>query len=57
MDFKYEVTRCFMNDPMSRQLDEARRIFPEAESGQSTMMNDKNEWVRPAGIVVTVSRM
>ena len=57
VDFKYEVTRCFMNDPMSRQLDEARRIFREAESGQSTMMNDKNEWVRPAGIVVTVSRM
>ena len=53
--FKYTVTSSFERDPLCRQLDEARRIWREAQKEDSTLMNDKLEWVRPAEVVVTAS--
>ena len=49
--------RCFPGDPLGRQLDEALRIFEEVKDKDSVSMNDKLEWQRPAGIIVTASRM
>ena len=57
VDFKFEVTKAFIRDPLARQLDEARRLQEEAKREDSVMMNDKLEWVAPAGIIVSVSRM
>ena len=57
VDFKYEVMRCFPGDPLGRQLDEALRILKEVKDKDSVSMNDKLEWQRPAGIIVTASRM
>ena len=53
MSFGCEVTRSFKEDPLSRQLDEALRIQRE----EGVLMNDKNEWTRPAGFNVFASRM
>ena len=57
LPFKYTVTSSFEMDPLSRQLDEARRIWREAQREDSILMNDKLEWLRPAGVVVTASRI
>ena len=57
VDFRFEVTKAFLRDPLARQLDEARRLQEEAERQDSIMMNDKLEWVAPAGVIVSVSRM
>ena len=51
--FGCEVTNHFKNDPLGRQLDEAKRIQEEA----GELLNDKNEWVRPAGFAYFVTRM
>ena len=51
--FGFEVTCQFKNDPLARQLDEAKRI--QEETGE--LLNDKNEWVRPAGLAYHVTRM
>ena len=52
INFRCEVVRAF-GDPLTRQLEEALRI--RCESG--TLMNDKNEWTRPAGYNLTAQRM
>ena len=57
VDFRFEVTKAFLRDPLARQLDEARRLQEEAERQDSIMMNDKLEWVAPAGVIVSVSKM
>ena len=38
--FGCEVTKHFKNNPLGRQLDEAKRIQEEA----GELLNDKNEW-------------
>ena len=57
VDFRFDVSGSFRQDPLSRQLDEARRLMEEAGRDGSVMMNDKLEWVRPAGVSITVNRM
>ena len=52
MDFKCKVTRVF-RDPLTRQLEEAMRIAGET----GILMNDKDEWVRPAGVRVVAQEM
>ena len=52
IQFRCEVVRAF-RDPLTRQLEEALRI--RCEPG--VLMNDKNEWTRPAGYSLTVQRM
>ena len=53
VDFKCRVTGTFKEDPLSRQLDEAIRLQKE----EGIVMNDKNEWTRPAGFTVMARRM
>ena len=50
--FASKVTRVF-KDPLKRQLEEAYRI--RNEPGVS--LNDKNEWMRPAGVRVLAEAM
>ena len=50
--FASKVIRVF-KDPLKRQLEEAYRI--RNESGVS--LNDKNEWMRPAGVRVLAEAM
>ena len=47
------MTGTFKEDPLSRQLDEAIRLQKE----EGIVMNDKNEWTRPAGFTVMARRM
>ena len=42
------MTGTFKEDPLSRQLDEAIRLQKE----EGIVMNDKNKWTRPAGLLV-----
>ena len=51
------MSGSFRQDPLSRQLDEARRLMEEAGRDGSVMMNDKLEWIRPAGVSIAVNRM
>ena len=51
--FNFQVTKVFREDSLSRQLDKANRIQKE----EGVLLNDKNEWTRPAGYAVTISRM
>ena len=51
--FNFQVTKVFREDPLSRQLDEAIRIQRE----EGVLLNDKNEWTRPAGYAISVTRM
>ena len=51
-DFSYEVQSSF-KDVLLRQIDEANRI--RAEDG--LLINNKEEWVRPAGFQLLVERM
>ena len=53
VEFGYKVVRSFENDVLGRQLDEALRI--EKEEGK--LLNNKREWVRPAGVRFNVERM
>ena len=53
VEFGYKVVGTFERDVLGRQLDEAIRI--EEETGK--LMNNKFEWVRPAGVRVTAERM
>ena len=57
VNFRFNVANTFVRDPLARQLDEARRILQEASKNDSTIMNDKLEWVRPAGVAISVSKM
>lgn len=50
--YKYEVVKRFRGDPLGRQLDEAIRI--DTHAGIS--LNDKGEWVRPAGVRIHVEK-
>ena len=43
----------FPGDILGRQLDEALRI--DGEPGK--LLNDKREWIRPAGVRINVERM
>ena len=52
IQFKCRVVRAF-RDPLTRQLEEAQRIRCEPGS----LLNDKNEWTRPAGYSLSVHRM
>ena len=45
--------RRYCRHQISRQLDEAIRLQKE----EGMVMNDKNEWTRPAGFTVIASRM
>ena len=53
VEYGCRVTGTFGRDILARQLDEALRI--EEEWGVS--LNDKNEWIRPAGYTVNIERM
>ena len=53
VEFGYSVVRSFENDVLGRQLDEALRI----EKEEGTLLNNKSEWVRPAGVRFHVERM
>ena len=53
VDFGCEVVSKFPGDPLSRQLEEAVRI----DHQQGTSLNDKSEFVRPAGMRISVARM
>ena len=55
MEFKYEITSVHSGDPLGRQLKEACNI--EAGGLTEYAMNDKNEWMRPAGLHFSVERM
>ena len=55
VDFKFEVSSVHSRDPLGRQLTEALSI--EAEGLTEFSMNDKEEWVRPAGLRFEVARM
>ena len=57
VNFKFDVTKAFVQDQLARQLDEAKRLQEEAAIGGSVLMNDKLEWVRPAGVTISVPRM
>ena len=48
VDFRFDVSGSFRQDPLSRQLDEARRLMEEAG-------RDGWVWVRPAGVSITVN--
>ena len=53
VEFACEVVSRFPGDPLSRQLEEAVRI----DHQQGTSLNDKSEFVRPAGVRISVARM
>ena len=53
MEYGYKVDKTFNNDVLARQLDEAIRIAGE----EGNLLNDKYEWVRPAGVAISISRM
>ena len=51
-NYKFEVVRMFPGDPLGRQLHEAMRI----DSHVGTSLNDKGEWLPPAGVRIRVER-
>ena len=53
IEFGCEVVRRYPGDPLSRQLDEAFRIF----NHEGISLNDKDEWIRPAHIRVRGERI
>ena len=53
VQFGCGVVSRFPGDPLSRQLEEAIRI--DQQKGIS--LNDKAEFVRPAGVRLTAARM
>ena len=55
VNFQYEIVSVHSGDPLARQLKEACNI--QAGGLTEFSMNDKNEWMRPAGLQFTVDRM
>ena len=53
VEFGYKVDKSFQDDVLARQLDEAIRIAGE----EGNLLNDKYEWVRPAGVAISINRM
>ena len=53
VEYGYKVDKAFKNDVLARQLDEAIRIAGEG----GNLLNDKFEWVRPAGVAISINRM
>ena len=53
VEYGYKVDKTFKRDVLARQLDEAIRISGE----DGYLMNDKNKWVRPAGVFISINRM
>ena len=53
VEFGASVVRKFQRDPLGRQLDEAARI----QNHRGIIMNQKSEWVRPAGFSIRAERM
>ena len=53
VEYGYKVDKTFNNDVLARQLDEAIRIAGK----EGNLMNDNYEWVRPAGVAISISRM
>ena len=53
IEFGYKVDKTFKDDVLARQLDEA--IRNEGEEGN--LLNDKNEWLRPAGVTISINKM
>ena len=47
------MDKAFKDDVLARQLDEAIRIAGEG----GNLLNDKFEWVRPAGVAISINRM
>ena len=56
VDYRYDIVSVHAGDPLGRQLSEAINIQEGAkEDGYS--LNDKGEWVRPAGLEIDIRRM
>ena len=53
VEYGYKVDKAFKEDVLVRQLDEAIRIAGE----EGNLLNDKFEWVRPAGVAISINRM
>ena len=53
IEFGYKVDKTLKDDVLTRQLDKAIRIAGE----EGNLLNDKNEWVRPAGVAISINRM
>ena len=53
VEYGYKVDKTFKEDVLARQLDEAIRIAGE----EGNLLNDKFEWVRPAGVAISINRM
>jgi len=53
--FKFSVLSVHGSDPLGRHLREALNIEMGGLTDRS--MNDKQEWIRPAGLKFTVGRM
>ena len=53
VEYGYKVDKAFKDDVLARQLDEAIRIAGEG----GNLLNDKFEWVRPAGVAISINRM
>ena len=53
VEYGYKVDKAFKDDVLARQLDEAIRIAGEG----GNLLNDKFEWVRPAGVATYINRM
>ena len=53
VNYGCKVVGYFPGDILGRQLDEALRI--DGEPGK--LLNDKREWIRPAGVRINVERM
>ena len=54
--FKFDVISSHTGDPLGRQLTEAMNI-QMAATFDDYSLNDKGEWVRPAGLEIEVRRM
>ena len=56
IDYRFDVMSAHSGDPLGRQLSEALNI--QRGAGELDFsMNDKGEWVRPAGLEIEVRRM
>ena len=53
VEFACEVVSRFPGDPLTRQLEEAIRI----DHQEGISLNDQSEFVRPAGVRISVARM
>ena len=55
VEFRYDILSTHQGDSLGRQLQEALNI--EKVEGEGPSLNDKGEWVRPAGLRIDVARM